>query len=101
MIKQIPATQIGTGLTEVFIRSPNRKLIVRELIFSNSSSSVRNVNLYDGDKSTGIINILRVTIPASSTIYLDNIYREVINKNLVAICLEGTEVIVSGKVEEY
>jgi len=99
--REIHNVSIGTGLTEVYLRTSGRKAVVKELTLTNTGTAVRTVDFYDGDTTTGITPLVRVILGAQETFTpKEAMYREVVRKDLVAICLEGTEVSVSGSVLE-
>jgi hypothetical protein len=102
VLKTIPVTSIGTGMTLVYTVSAGRTARIQNLIITNSASAVRTVNIWDSSSSTsGVVQISKVIVPANSTYTFPVILnKEVKYGYITAICNEGTETTIEGVVEE-
>ncbi|MEM2262330.1 MAG: hypothetical protein QXK24_07755 [Ignisphaera sp.] len=97
VLKNIPTVDIGTGLTLVYSITPGRTAIIKQLTFTNTSASPLTVSVYDG---SGITSILKVTIPATSTLVPAEVINRRCTKDMITAVADGVGASVDGYLEE-
>jgi hypothetical protein len=102
VLKTIPVTSIGTGLTLVYTVSSGRTATIQNLTITNSASAVRTVNIWDSSSATsGVIQISKVIVPANSTYTFPVVLNKEIKYGYItAVTNEGTEATIEGVVDE-
>jgi hypothetical protein len=102
VMKTIPTTSIGTGVTLIYSITTGRVATIKQLSFTNAAGENRTVHIYDSSSATGSDReIFRTIIYPNETF----IPAEVMNRKarlgyITAKTDEGTEVSVDGYLDE-